>query len=158
MSGKSLCEDSKIVTSPLLVVGDLPPQDGNPVQYEGKVLVKGDSFGTGSIVLARLHTAVLCLFEVPVAHQASPSGKYIGKMALDFVRLKYSIEDNSNYKYCLKFYASGFSFSINCKESGEKDAWMKALSKYCILSEFDHRYSIIELIGKGSMGEVFLVL
>jgi calcium-dependent protein kinase len=34
---------------------------------------------------------------------------------------------------------------------------MKMLSRYCILSEFDHRYTIIELLGKGSMGEVFKV-
>lgn len=73
---------------------------------------------------------------------------------LDFARLQYAIEDQSNYKYCLSFSRSGHAFAIYCKEAATKDAWMAALSKFCILSEFDHRYSVIEKLGNGSMGEV----
>lgn len=64
MSGRSLCEESKVSISPLLITGGDQPTDAHEVQYEGKVLVKGDAFGTGSIVVAKLYTAVLCLFEV----------------------------------------------------------------------------------------------
>lgn len=82
------------------------------------------------------------------------NGKYIGKIDLDFARLKYGIEDTSNYKYCLSFHRNGNSLAICVKEPSDKDAWMGALSKYCILGEFEHRYNIIEKLGNGSMGEV----
>ena len=64
MSGRSL-DSSKAPGTPLIMIGGDAPPDTQGAQYEGKVIVKGDIFGTGSIVLAKLHTAVLYLFEVP---------------------------------------------------------------------------------------------
>lgn len=77
-------------------------------------------------------------------------------MDLDLVRLRYSIEDISNYKYRFTLSRKGHSFEFSCADLDSKEGWMKDLSRYCILSEFNNRYDIIELIGKGSMGEVHL--
>jgi len=67
-----------------------------------------------------------------------------------------SIEDHSNYKYCITLWRNGTSFSVYMKDLQSKDNLMQGLSQFCILSEFEHRYTIIELLGKGSMGEVKL--
>ena len=58
------------------------------------------------------------------------------------------------YKYCIKFLRGPESFEIYLKDEDSKQLWMDELSKYCILSEFNYRYTVIEKIANGSMGQV----
>ena len=151
MSGSSFFDDESMPSRPLLILGS-PSNwvDSNPI-VSGNVMVKGGSFGASSIVRAKLFYGVLILQEI--ASQDVPP-QTLGHIELELIRTKYSISDTSNYKYCLSFHRLGYSFDLYFKDFSAMQVWHNNLAKYCILGEFEHRYEVIEIIGKGSMGEV----